>query len=49
MKIQRLRWLMITLVFFATVILNTVGTWSVTATDTARAYLTGTQSGIVVK
>ena len=35
-------------VFVATVILKTVGTWSVTATDTATASITSTQAGIVV-
>ena len=34
-------------VFFVT--LNSVGTWSVTATDTATASLTDTQTGIVVR
>jgi hypothetical protein len=35
-------------VFVANVILETPGTWSVTATDTATASLTGTQTGVVV-
>jgi hypothetical protein len=35
-------------VFGANVILKTVGTWSVTATDTVTATLKGSQSGIVV-
>ena len=35
-------------VFVANVILNSVGTWSVTATDTANPSITGTQTGIVV-
>jgi hypothetical protein len=30
------------------VILNTPGTWSVTATDTVVVSITGTQTGIVV-
>ena len=36
-------------VFSAGVILETVGTWSVTATDTANASITGSQAGIVVR
>ena len=36
-------------VFVANVILKTVGTWSVTATDTVTASITGTQAGIVVQ
>jgi hypothetical protein len=35
-------------VFAATVILKTVGTWSVTATDKVTASIKGTQAGIVV-
>jgi predicted secreted protein len=36
-------------VFVANVILKTPGTWSVSATDTAKAALKGTQTGIVVQ
>jgi FtsP/CotA-like multicopper oxidase with cupredoxin domain len=35
-------------VFVANVILKTVGTWSVTATDTVTASIRGTQAGVVV-
>jgi predicted secreted protein len=36
-------------VFFANVILKTLGTWSVTATDTLTPSITGTQTGVVVR